>query len=152
MSNITFAQLERDDIDRMGDSHFIKLFRLSQYSIEYLLYSQNYLESLCKQLDVEYKQNYERTHKVEEAAKKYQTELKLMRKELKLKQKTLSTYEYLMKLPVEQEQDVIKCKRCPKFFLSKQYLQKHYQRQHPEIDFFKEFAQSEGGDLNSFKD
>jgi len=26
-----------------------------------------------------------------------------MRKELKLKQKTLSTYEYLMKLPVEQE-------------------------------------------------
>jgi len=68
-----------------------------------------------------------------------------MRKELKLKQKTLSTYEYLMKLPSEQEQEVIKCKCCHKFFLSKAYLQKHYQRNHPEIDFYKEFAEMNGG-------
>jgi hypothetical protein len=33
--------------------------------------------------------------------KKTQAELKMMRKELKIKQKTLGTYEYLMKLPVE---------------------------------------------------
>lgn len=116
LQNITFAQLERDDLERLGDAHFIKLFRLSQYSIEYLLYTQNYLESLCKTLDVEYRQTYEKTVKTEEAVKKYQSELKLIRKELKLKQKTLSTYEYLMKLPVEQEQEVIKCKHCAKFF------------------------------------
>jgi hypothetical protein len=77
--------LDRDDLERLGDSHFIKLFRLSQYSIEYLLYTQNYMESLCKTLDLEYKQTYERTLKTEEAIKKYQQELKLTRKELKLK-------------------------------------------------------------------
>ncbi|CDW86485.1 zinc finger protein dzip1l [Stylonychia lemnae] len=140
LQNITFAQLDRDDLERLGDMHFIKLFRLSQYSIEYLLYTQNYMESLCKNLDVEYRQTYEKTMKTEEMIRKYQQELKIIRKELKLKQKTLSTYEYLMKLPVEQEQDVIKCKSCRKFFLSKQYLQKHYQRHHPEVDFFREFA------------
>jgi hypothetical protein len=64
----------------------------------------------------------------------------MIRKELKLKQKTLSTYEYLMKLPAEQEQEVIKCKRCPKFFLSKGYLQKHYLKTHPEVNFEREFS------------
>ncbi len=39
LSNIAFAQLDRDDLERLGDAHFIKLFRLSQYSIEYLLYT-----------------------------------------------------------------------------------------------------------------
>lgn len=39
LQNITFASLERDDLERLGDAHFIRLFRLSQYSIEYLLYT-----------------------------------------------------------------------------------------------------------------
>lgn len=138
LSNITFATLDKDDLERLGDQHFLKLFRLTQLAIEYLLYTQNYLESLCKALDLEYKQSYEKTVKMEEVMRKYQSELKLIRKELKLKQKTLSTYEYLMKLPAEQEQDVIKCKRCHKFFLSKDYLKKHYSRQHPEVDYYQE--------------
>ncbi len=146
LSNIAFAQLDRDDLERLGDAHFIKLFRLSQYSIEYLLYTQSYLESLCKSLDFEYKGTYERTVKTEDAIKKYQSELKMMRKELKLKQKTLSTYEYLMKLPVEQEQEVIKCKRCAKFFMSKNYLQKHYSKNHPEVNFDREFSDQQFGD------
>jgi zinc finger protein DZIP1 len=52
LQNITFAQLDRDDLERLGDQHFIKLFKLSQLSIEYLLYTQSYLESLCKSLDL----------------------------------------------------------------------------------------------------
>lgn len=43
------------------------------------------MESLCKTLDAEYKLTYEKTVKTEEVARKYQQELKLMRKELKLK-------------------------------------------------------------------
>lgn len=95
---------------------------------------------MCKAIDLEYKQNYEKTTKLEEAIRKYQSEMKVIRKELKIKQKTLSTYEYLMKLPAEQEQEVIKCRHCHKFFLSKSYLQKHYQRHHPEFDFYRDNA------------
>jgi hypothetical protein len=43
----------------MGDSHFCKLFRLAQLSIEYLVYTQNYLETLTKSLDAHYKQAFE---------------------------------------------------------------------------------------------
>ena len=39
LQNITYASLERDDLERLGDAHFIKLFKLSQLSIEYLLYT-----------------------------------------------------------------------------------------------------------------
>lgn len=46
-----------------------------------------------------------------------------------------------MRLPVEEQQNVIKCRHCPKFFISKPYLQKHYARHHPTADFFKEFAE-----------
>jgi len=39
LQNITYAHLDRDDLERLGDAHFIKLFRLSQLSIEYLIYT-----------------------------------------------------------------------------------------------------------------
>lgn len=39
LQNITYAQLDREDLERLGDQHFIKLFKISQLSIEYLLYT-----------------------------------------------------------------------------------------------------------------
>lgn len=29
LQNITYSQLDREDLERMGDAHFVKLFRLS---------------------------------------------------------------------------------------------------------------------------
>lgn len=67
-----------------------------------------------------------------------------MKKELRLKQKTLSTYEYLLKLPAEQETEFFKCKQCPKFFISKPFLQKHYDKNHGDKDFFADFKDEKG--------
>jgi protein-arginine kinase activator protein McsA len=53
----------------MGDAHFVKLFRLAQLSIEYLIYTQNYLETLTKTLDLQYKHNYEETAKLRDKIK-----------------------------------------------------------------------------------
>lgn len=39
-------------------------------SIEYLIYTQNYLETLTKTLDLHYKQSYEETGKIRDAIKK----------------------------------------------------------------------------------
>jgi len=55
LQNITYSHLDREDLERMGDAHFVKLFRLSQLSIEYLIYTQNYLETLTKSLDFHYR-------------------------------------------------------------------------------------------------
>ena len=51
LENLTYASVNEDEMSRMGDAYFIKLFKLSQMSIEYLMYSQNYLETLTKTLD-----------------------------------------------------------------------------------------------------
>ena len=52
LNNITYANLEKDDLDRLGDQHFVKLFRMAQLTIEYLLYTQDYFLSVNKVLDV----------------------------------------------------------------------------------------------------
>lgn len=69
LSNITFAELDFEDLQKLGDSHFAKLFRLSQLTIEYLLYTQTYLEALTKSLDEHYKKSRQDTLKINEAIK-----------------------------------------------------------------------------------
>lgn len=119
----------------------MKLFRLSQLTIEYLLYTQDYFQSVNKVLDVKGREWHSQAKELEGRLARKAEQLKTLKRELKVKQKTLGTYEYLMRLPPEQEQDVIKCRHCPKFFLSRAYLQKHYQRQHPKENFITDFAE-----------
>ena len=83
----------------MGDAHFVKLFRLSQLSIEYLVYTQNYLETLTKSLDSHYKQAYEDVSTIKKSYTVTKEENISLKRELQIIKKTLSTYEYLLKLP-----------------------------------------------------
>ena len=85
LQNLTYAHLEQDDLERLGDQHFVKLFRLSQLSIEYLIYTQNYLETLTKSLDIHYQHSYEETNKIRAAITKQSNENKTLKKELKMK-------------------------------------------------------------------
>jgi len=39
LNNVTYANLDREDVERLGDQHFVKLFRIAQLTIEYLLYT-----------------------------------------------------------------------------------------------------------------
>ena len=143
LQNITFAQLDRDDLERIGDQHFLKLFKLSQLSIEYLLYTQSYLESLSKALDLQYKSTFEQCHTTEERIKKYQTESSILKKELKMKQHTLSTFEYIMKMPADEQVRAIFCKRCHRAFREKKYVARHYAKFHAEQSYELDYASDE---------
>jgi zinc finger protein DZIP1 len=59
LQNITYARLDREDIEDVGTDNLLKLFRLAQMSVEYLIYTQNYLECLTRALDMQYKNAYE---------------------------------------------------------------------------------------------
>ncbi len=59
LNNITYSKLEEPDLQRFGDATYIKLFRLAQLSIEYLLYTQDYVDRLAKNLEMQYKAAYE---------------------------------------------------------------------------------------------
>ena len=140
LQNITYANLDRDDMERLGDENFIKLFRLSQMSIEYLMYTQNYLECLTRTLDLQYKNSHEQTKDIREKTQRYNTELFNLKKENQIKSKTLATYEYLIKIPKEGDtSQAMKCSHCQKFFASEQYLRKHYQKRHPDANYDAEY-------------
>jgi hypothetical protein len=63
----------------------------------------------------------------------------MLKKELKLKQHTLSTFEYIMKLPADEQIKVIMCKRCERAFREKKYVKRHYLKFHPEQSYELDF-------------
>jgi len=58
-----------------------------------------------------------------------------------MKQKTLATYEYLIKVPKDGENShvAMKCNHCSKFFESEFYLRKHFEKKHPGSPFDQEY-------------
>ena len=62
-----------------------------------------------------------------------------LKRELKLKQKTLTTYEYLLKLPAGAELQQVKCRQCEKFCIQKSYLEKHYMNRHADKNFAADY-------------
>ena len=54
LESIAFADLNVDDLAHYADDHFVKLFRLSQLIIEYLLNVQNALLTYAKDAEDEY--------------------------------------------------------------------------------------------------
>ena len=54
-------------------------------SIEYLMYTQNYLECLTRTLDLQYKNSHEATKEVREKIQRYNTELSNLKKENQIK-------------------------------------------------------------------
>jgi zinc finger protein DZIP1 len=85
LNNVTYANLDRDDLERLGDQHFVKLFRLSQLTIEYLLYTQDYFQSVNKVLDTKGREWYSQAKDLETKLKTKMEDLKAMKKELKIK-------------------------------------------------------------------
>ena len=144
LGNITAASLRKDELSRYGDETFLKLFKLSQMSIDYLMYTQNYLEMLTQYLSMQYKNAHESTKGVREKILKYNNELSTLRHERDLKEQTLRTYAYLLQVPKEGDHSkAVKCPRCSKFFASADFLKKHYAKKHPEADFAADFPSQE---------
>ena len=93
---VAFADLDADDLAHYADEHFIKLFRLSQLIIEYLLNVQNALLTYAKDAE-------EETGKIEAACREGERRLRsrkkkmdILKKEVKQNRKVITTYEALL--------------------------------------------------------
>jgi hypothetical protein len=103
LESIAFADLCADDLAHYADEHFIKLFRLSQLTIEYLLNVQNALLTFAKDAE-------EETEKIEAACREGERRLRsrkkkmnILKKEIKHNRKVITTYEALLKQKAVQE-------------------------------------------------
>jgi len=96
LENLTFAELEDHDLRTCTDDTFLKLFRLTQLTIEYLLNVQHTLYAYSGTLEQQLA-HVHKEHDLAESRMNLQSEqLQSLQRELKQKRRTLKTYEFLL--------------------------------------------------------
>lgn len=126
------------------DDTVIKLFQLTQLTIEYLMNSQTACLNRALQLEQQCKQLVGETRRCQQEMARQDEEVAVLRRDLHQKRKTIRTYEALLvsaggtvKAEVKEEKadasvpsDLFKCGQCGKLFRSLEYLDQHQSRRH----------------------
>lgn len=118
-SNVTFCDVQAELEPNSLDPNFIKLFRLAQLIIEYLMYSQ---ECLSSALSSQEQQLLEKSQRIEDL------KAKLEKQKVKFK-KVDEKPSYVILNGIGDQH---KCSYCPKLFMNELYLHSHIQRRHPD--------------------
>ncbi|KAL8624507.1 hypothetical protein ACOMHN_053050 [Nucella lapillus] len=125
--NITFCNIETELDVRSVDPNFLKLFKLAQLTIEYLLYSQEYLAGLCTTLEEKGKKTEEDEDGLKKELEAVKKELNEVKRESHKRKKLLIAQQQLMHAGAGSYN---KCPFCPKAFLNGSFLQAHISRRH----------------------
>ncbi|BFZ00648.1 hypothetical protein BsWGS_03687 [Bradybaena similaris] len=142
--NITFCNLEAELDIRTVDPNFVKLFKLAQLTIEYLLHSQEFLATLCTTLEERIKLSDQEVEKLKQEVETVQKELKEVKKESHKRKKLLLAQQELLHVGHETHN---KCAFCGKAFMNSFYLQKHMIRRHSAMTGNKDISSPISPDL-----
>uniref|UniRef100_A0A2C9KYA3 C2H2-type domain-containing protein n=1 Tax=Biomphalaria glabrata TaxID=6526 RepID=A0A2C9KYA3_BIOGL len=140
--NITFCNLEAEMDIRSVDPNFVKVFKLSQLTIEYLLHSQEYLAGLCATLEAKCQESDQKVAMAKKDIDDLQKELAEVKKESHRRKKLLIAQQQLMYAGNESYN---KCPFCAKAFLNTNFLQSHINRRHTSL--YKDGSTSVSPDL-----
>ena len=126
ISHITFCNVDSvSDLDPLVG----KLLKLTQYTIEYLLHSQEYLQSVIEALERKcsevQKQEAEKTCKI----KQCQAEITKLKDDAKKRKKMIQQQQLLIESGASS---FFQCPQCEKAFLNAAFLQGHLTRRHPD--------------------
>uniref|UniRef100_A0A672S2S8 Cilium assembly protein DZIP1 n=1 Tax=Sinocyclocheilus grahami TaxID=75366 RepID=A0A672S2S8_SINGR len=132
ITEVTFCSVEGEHCQRCQspvDPALIKLFRLAQLTVEYLLHSQDCLsislQAAEERLQVE---AGEREQLCVQLQKKTQ-EAKMLKEELKQRKKIIASQQAMFSTGIGANYH--KCQHCEKAFMNASFLQSHMQRRHP---------------------
>lgn len=129
--NITFCKLEDEKCPHCQsgvDPVLLKLIRLAQLTIEYLMHSQEFLTSQLHSLEERLHQSLGDCEHSKQLLTKQAGEIKLLKEECKRRKKMISTQQ----LMIEAKASYYQCHFCEKAFMNQAYLQSHIQRRHPD--------------------
>nr|XP_030712754.1 zinc finger protein DZIP1 isoform X4 [Globicephala melas] len=140
--NITFCKLEDEKCPHCQsgvDPVLLKLIRLAQLTIEYLLHSQEFLTSQLHNLEERLRLSLAECEQSKKLLTKQAGEIKLLKEECKRRKKLISTQQLMIEAKASYYQkkqrmfdEDIKCRFCDKAFMNQAFLQSHIQRRHPE--------------------
>ncbi|KAM7428249.1 Zinc finger protein dzip1 [Porites harrisoni] len=129
--HITFCNIEAE-LGSQGvgyDPNYIKMFKLAQLIIEYLLHSQQFLSA---NLEAENKTLQDSLEEVEKAKKELEEKkeaYKKLKRECQKQKKWIAEYQLLMRAGASGQH---KCPCCAKSFVSHEYVISHVTRRHEE--------------------
>ncbi len=131
IDHLTFCNIDSELDTRAMDPTYIKLFKMSQFTIEYLMHSQNYLTDIITALETQLAKSNSDTDKHKSLADKLHKDLADAKRENKKRKKMIETQQGLM---TANTSNYHHCQYCSKVFLNVNYLQAHMTRRHPEND------------------
>ncbi|KAJ3156974.1 Zinc finger protein dzip1 [Geranomyces variabilis] len=140
MENLTFCDIDGEDL-RYPDQNIVKLIKLAQLTIEYLLHSQQYLLNHRRALTTQTENLGRNLAQLRAEHAKQGAEVASLKKETRVLRKSMYAYQLMTKLPGGIGQPAptpahgaayYRCPQCEKVFVSQAYVECHLQRRHPE--------------------
>ncbi|XP_042560625.1 zinc finger protein Dzip1 isoform X1 [Clupea harengus] len=136
IAGVTFCSIEAERCQRCQapvDSAVLKLFRLSQLTVEYLLHSQDYLSLSLQAAEERVQAEQREKEQIHLMFQKHADELKTLKDELKQRKKIITSQQAMISTGIAGYN---KCQHCDKAFMNATFLHSHMQRRHPdEYDF-----------------
>lgn len=129
INNVTFCDIE-SEIGPSVDPNYVKLFKLAQLTIEYLLNSQQYLTNCIADQESKLVKAQRESSNVSIELDKDKKELDRLKKECHKRKKLLAQQQQV--LFAGGPGSYYKCPKCVKAFLNDSFLQSHLERKHPD--------------------
>ncbi|KAG0600897.1 hypothetical protein M758_11G069200 [Ceratodon purpureus] len=136
LDTIAFGDIQGEDTRNFTEANFVKIFRLAQLMVEYLLHVQELLADHKAELLQAGATMQQKSEKIRSRFLWQRNSLLQTRHELKQAKKTLKTYEVMLKIQGKSQSSQINqpqvrhCPFCEKVFESSYYLDLHVARRH----------------------
>ncbi|XP_043287467.1 uncharacterized protein [Venturia canescens] len=127
VNNVVDYCLESEYDVKILDSNFVKLFRLAQLAVEYLLYCKQYLDHSVVILKEELRSKQNENSELRDELCAKEKSIKELRDKLKERSRIIET-----KLS-DSHGEAHKCPECPKTFVSALFMNAHLSRRHPNV-------------------
>ncbi|KAE8625952.1 hypothetical protein XENTR_v10006451 [Xenopus tropicalis] len=130
--SITFCNLQDEKCPHCKNSLdpiLLKLFRLSQFTIEYLLHSQEYLTSSLRSMEEEAQAAIKEAEQIKLKMAKQSEDIKSLKDECKRRKKMIASQQMMISAGAGAYH---KCNFCDKAFVNYSFLQSHIHRRHPQ--------------------
>ncbi|KAG7467000.1 hypothetical protein MATL_G00148600 [Megalops atlanticus] len=129
---ITFCSVEHERCpycQNPVDPVLLKLFRLAQLTVEYLLHSQDYLTQSLQGAEEKLQASVLEREQLQGQLHKQAEDVKGLKEELRQRKKIIISQQSMINAGLGSYH---KCQHCDKAFMNSSFLQSHMQRRHPE--------------------
>ncbi|XP_068920006.1 cilium assembly protein DZIP1L isoform X2 [Petaurus breviceps papuanus] len=133
ITGVTYCNLDSERCaycQQPVDPVLLKVLKMAQLIIEYLLHSQDYLSASIVSLEEKLQSTLEQQEQTEQKLGKQAEELKGVKEESRRRKKMLGMQQLLIQAGANNYH---KCHLCDKAFINNSYLQGHIQRRHIEV-------------------